>query len=114
MGEPISCRTTELLINDFINGTLIGDDLFDFLNHIRECPSCYEELETQYILVTALSKIENGENFDLAKELKAKIRNATYALRMHRFFDVLFRTSEVCAGVMVAFEIIRILSVYLR
>lgn len=114
MNNQISCRTTELFINDFINGSLIGEDLFDFLNHVRECPSCYEELETQYLLVTALAKVENGENFDLSRELKIKIRNARYALRFHRFIDMLARTMEVVAGVLVAFELVRILSVYLR
>lgn len=114
MAEQISCRTTELLINDFINGSLIDEDLYNFLIHVRNCPSCYEELETQYLLVTALSKVENGENFDLASELKVKIKNATHALKLHHFVGLISRTLEVVAGVLVAFELVRILSVYLR
>jgi len=103
MNNKQNCRTTELYMNDFLETKLVGDDLFDFLNHILNCSACYEELETRYLLAEALSRLEEGETLDLRRELKARVKGARRALRIHRFGDAIYRSLEVLSAIMIAF-----------
>ena len=71
----MDCRTAESLVNAYINRTLPLDQLEEFINHVRSCSSCYEELETYYIVHFAIQHLEdeNKENnvtLDMYKMLK--------------------------------------------
>ena len=103
MDDKLLCRNTELLMNDFIEHRLVGDDLWDFLNHLLTCPACYEELETKYLLSEALIRLENGETIELEKELKSQIIHSRRSLRLHRFCDCVYRTLEIISVIVVAF-----------
>lgn len=103
MNDKLLCRRTELFMNDFIEHKLVGDDLWDFLNHILSCDACYEELETKYLLSEALARLENGETIELEKELRAKINYSIRSLRFHRVCDYIYRSLEIIAGIVVTF-----------
>ena len=105
MGMKIECRSVELYMNDFLEGTLIGDELWDFLNHVLNCNSCYEELETRFLLREALLRLEEGETLDLRRELRDKIKSARMALKLHRLGDIIYRTIEIVAGIVIAFYV---------
>ena len=108
MIEQFDCRETEQYMNDFVNGTIVGDDMWYFLNHVLNCPACYEELETRYLLAEALVRVENGESINLKKEIEEKIRIARHVLKMHRLIRTIFRTFQVVSMVGVAFAVVNI------
>ena len=46
----MDCRTAEGLVNRYIEHELSVNELEEFLEHVQNCPSCYEELETYFIV----------------------------------------------------------------
>ena len=42
----MNCQTAESMVNRYIEHDLSVDELEDFLEHVENCPSCYDELET--------------------------------------------------------------------
>ena len=54
----MQCKDAEQLIQNFINDDLTGEPLANFVRHIDHCHSCYEEMETSYLLKEALSRLE--------------------------------------------------------
>lgn len=111
--NKINCRETEYYINEFIEVVLTGDKLSMFLNHVKSCPACYEELETRYLLAEALSRVENGETIDLKREIKDKIEKAEKMLSFHRHMSNLYRSFEAISMVMVCYAVINVLGMYL-
>lgn len=61
----MDCYDAEGLISGYINRTLPTDELELFLEHIRECPDCYEELETQFIVNEAMNQLSEDRETDL-------------------------------------------------
>ena len=77
----MDCRKAESMVGGYIQNTLSVDELSDFLKHIKECPSCYEELETYFIVYYAMQHLD-GEKEDtlymkklLELDLKKKEKN---------------------------------------
>lgn len=69
----MTCQESEQYIQAFVDDKLTGDELEAFLWHINNCHTCYDEMETSYLLKEALARLEDGTSFDLHTELKEKI-----------------------------------------
>ena len=41
----MNCQTAESMVNRYIEHDLSVDELEDFLEHVENCPSCYDELK---------------------------------------------------------------------
>ena len=95
----MKCQEAEQHIQAFIDDELTGEPLANFVKHIDKCHSCYEEMETSYLLKEALSRLENGETFDLRGELQTKMNNMRECLDIHNALTVFRRTVGVCAGI---------------
>lgn len=113
MIEQFNCRETEQKMNDFIESAITGEDMWYFLNHVLNCPACYEELETRYLLAEALSRVENGETINLRKEITNKIESARFILKVHRRTEIFARTIQVVALIAVAFALVNNIVTYL-
>lgn len=107
------CGFFELHINDFLSNNLVGDNLNFFLNHISNCPTCYEELETQYLLSEVLLRLEDGETIDLRKELEYKINSSRKILHFHYIFESIFHTIDLLSGVVIAFGLYGLIRMFL-
>ena len=58
----MNCQTAESMVTRYIEHDLSVDDLEEFLEHVENCPSCYDELETYFIVHAAMQQLdENGE-----------------------------------------------------
>lgn len=86
----MNCVDTEPYIQLFVDDKLTGARLREFLNHIEACPECYEEMEINYLIKEALSRLEDGKTFDLRTELVQKLECSKRCLRLHEKL-VLFR-----------------------
>ncbi len=75
----LDCRKAQQMINGYIADTLDERELQAFLDHVRECPSCYEELEIYYTIHLALDYLDDdggaaNPTLKLVRELDAKHR----------------------------------------
>ncbi len=89
----MDCRTAESLVNAYINRTMSVDQLEDFIRHVRSCPSCYEELETYYIVHFAIRHLddEDGENmtFDMHKMMEQDLHNREHFVHRQKIRRIL-------------------------
>ena len=54
----MDCRTAESMVTRFIDHSLSVNELEEFLDHIETCPSCYDELETYFIVHEAMQQLD--------------------------------------------------------
>lgn len=95
----MKCQEAEQKIQLFIDDELTGESLANFVRHIDKCHSCYEEMETSYLLKEALHRLENGETFDLSGELNSKLTNMRECLEFHKALTVIRRSISVTAAI---------------
>ncbi len=100
------CSDIEQYIQPFLNDELTDNDLREFLYHVQNCPVCYEEMETSYLLKEAFDRLEDGRAFDLDAELTEKIATMKRIAHVHEMFSILRRVCLVSAGVCIAIQII--------
>ena len=60
----MDCRTAESMVTRFIDHSLSVNELEEFLDHIETCPSCYDELETYFIVHEAMRR-RTGQSLTL-------------------------------------------------
>ena len=58
----MDCRHAEKLIQSYISDELEGDELHDFITHIRSCNSCFDELETYFTIDATLGLLEGSSD----------------------------------------------------
>ena len=66
-----ACRQFEKMIPRYFSDELDNRELDSFLDHLRTCRSCREELSTQFLVLRGLEKLETGETFKLREELES-------------------------------------------
>ena len=95
----MDCRIAEEMVSKYINHTLPLNDLEDFLEHIENCSSCYDELATYFIV-------------DFRKLLEEDIRKSRKYIRRKKFHRAVAAVA-VCAliAVLVVFLIFVILEI---
>lgn len=65
----MDCTAAESMVNRYINQTLSVEELEEFLEHIRSCSSCYDELETYFIVHEAMQQL-NEDSSDSVLDFK--------------------------------------------
>jgi len=83
----MTCRKAEEMVNKYIAHKLSVDELEDFLDHVESCSSCYDELETYFIVHRALQQLdekEDGTVYDFRKLLQQDIRKSRRYIRQKR------------------------------
>lgn len=75
----LDCRTAESMVARYINHTLKADEMEEFLDHIEHCSSCYDELETYFIVnkvTQQLAETEEDSVLDFQSLLEQDIRRS--------------------------------------
>lgn len=97
MDRKMDCKEFLKLIPDFLNRDLEYRTLKHFLKHALHCSECFEELNIQFLITEGMNRLEEGDAFDLNKELskrlveaKGKIRRNDNFLKVGMAFDVLW------------------------
>lgn len=60
--SELDCRTAESMVARYMNHTLKTDEMEEFLDHIEHCPSCYDELETYFIVNKVTQQLDEQED----------------------------------------------------
>lgn len=87
----MDCRRAEELVNSYIDRSISMRDMEAFLDHVETCSSCYDELETYFIVHEAMVQLNNEENdtiLDIKNMLKEDIWNSRIYLRKIRFLKM--------------------------
>lgn len=57
----MECSKAEGMVTRYINRTLTLKELEEFLQHIENCSSCYDELETYFIVQQAMQQLDEED-----------------------------------------------------
>lgn len=90
----MNCKEVESLIVPFIKYQISDTKLEVFLNHIKNCPACYEELEIYYMVYMGMEGLDKDDfvNYDLKGALAVHLSDAATYLR-NRFLYHVFKYS---------------------
>ncbi len=78
----MTCKDAEKLIPLFLDDDLDNHDLSDFLHHIDSCPECKEELTIQFLVKVGMQRLEDGNTFNLSRELDHLLSDSRKKLGM--------------------------------
>ena len=84
----MNCQTAESMVNRYIEHDLSVDELENFLEHVENCPSCYDELETYFIVHAAMQQLDEesrDSTLDLRELLEEDIRKSRRYIRKKKF-----------------------------
>ena len=100
-GEVMDCKEFEKLIPDFIDQEMDFQDLNKFNEHMQKCPNCKEELVIQFLVTEGMQRLEEGDSFDLQKELDERLLKARKSVRRRNIFlyTIAFVESLVVLGI---------------
>ncbi len=93
----MTCKEAEKQIPLFLKDSLDEESLDEFINHIKQCKECEEELAIQYLTVEGLARLEEGASFSLDKELSNKIGQADRRIRMNKRIERICKNIETLA-----------------
>ena len=100
----MDCRTAEGMVSSYIKHDLPLNELEEFLDHVQNCSSCYDELETYFIVHEAIQQLdekEDGTVLDFRELLEQDIRRSRRYIRQKRwlhFLSVIFFMAVVIAA----------------
>lgn len=102
----MECKEVQKKIHKFLNDELDSNENLAFIEHIRTCPDCWEELSIEFLVITGLKRLDSAEAFDLQRELNAKIEtskeNALWHKKMSRIGFLFLIFLAIVAGYFVS------------
>ena len=69
------CKDYEKLIPDFLADKLDSVTAEKFIAHIEQCQECMEEVSIQFLITEGMNRLEQGNTFELSKELGVLIED---------------------------------------
>lgn len=74
----MDCKRAQQMIMPYIEHKLDERQMEDFIEHIRECKTCSEELEVYFTIYYALEKLDdqNQDSFDIKKLLQKNLEQS--------------------------------------
>lgn len=82
----MDCKEFERQIPDFIEQKMDYRTLTKFMEHLKGCEECKEELSIQFLVREGISRLEDGSSFDLQKELNQRMTAAKVKIRRNDLF----------------------------
>ncbi|SCP95472.1 zf-HC2 domain-containing protein [Anaerobium acetethylicum] len=101
------CTESEKLVIPYINNELSGRKLEEFMNHIKTCSACYEELEINFTLFAAVWELDNNPNasYDIKNMFLERLRLTEKRIKRLRKINVLSRIVKITAAAAIAFTL---------
>ena len=84
----MNCQTAESMVTRYIEHDLSVEELEGFLDHVESCPSCYDELETYFIVHAAiqqLDEVSKDSTLDFRELLEEDIRKSKHYILKKKF-----------------------------
>ncbi|MDD3277895.1 MAG: zf-HC2 domain-containing protein [Lachnospiraceae bacterium] len=91
---PVTCQEITKMVSRYIDNQLNDKEMESFIQHVRSCPSCYEELETYFIISLATRVLDDSSaaNYNIKALLEQNLKENEKRLRHRkiRFWLCLF------------------------
>lgn len=97
----MECKEAEKLIRKFIDDELDFMESVQFLEHIKECGNCREELAIQFLVSEGMANLEEGVAFDLQGELERRMKKVEKRIARHENLRYLSYVIEFFAIVLI-------------
>ena len=84
----MNCQTAESMVTRYIEHDLSVEELEGFLDHVESCPSCYDELETYFIVHAAIHQLDEeskDSTLDFRELLEEDIRKSKHYILKKKF-----------------------------
>lgn len=112
----MDCKTAQQMIMPYIEHRLSDRDTGEFIEHIRGCKACGEELEVYFTIYYALEKLDNEDkgayNFQALLERDLKQReNSVKGHNIVKFYRHLFMA---LLGILTGVFLITAVQIFLR
>ena len=79
--KKIDCKVIEKRIQHYLDNKLSPYEMQVFLDHIKVCPDCKEELTIRYMISEGLMKAEQNNQYDLLHGLEEKMASSYKKIR---------------------------------
>ena len=77
----MDCKETQHCIQLFLKDELDDGAAQNFVEHVRSCNECMEELTIEYLLSEGMSRLENADDIDVQKELEEMLNRTMARVR---------------------------------
>ncbi len=106
----MNCEEATLCIRPFIDGTITKEQLEGFLEHVKDCRDCYEELDIMYMVHEGLAGLESDtkDSFDFTGMLSSRIDAGWRYLRRIRLRNRVLRLMQLLAYAALVIATVRI------
>lgn len=106
----MDCKDFLTLIPDFLDDKLNIRNTKRFLEHSEVCEECKEELRIQYLVTEGSIRLEDGDSFDLNKELELKLEMSRKSIKKRRIANIVVYTLEAIGIAAVVFILVLVFS----
>lgn len=59
----MNCQNAQSMVLNFINNKLDKEETKAFIEHVRDCKDCWEELEIYYVMLVGLKQLDEEKNW---------------------------------------------------
>ena len=73
----MDCKECKGCIHPFLKKELGDRKSRILLRHISECPSCKEDMRSEYLVIEGLRRLESGSDFNLRKDFERMLKAET-------------------------------------
>ncbi len=98
----MTCKDAEKLIPEFLDDDLDNQELSDFLSHIDSCPECKEELTIQFLVRVGMQRLEDGNTFNLSRELEHLLSDSKKRLHVRKYLVMTSYILEIAVAALLA------------
>ena len=99
----MNCAQAQKLIRPFLEHSIPDHELSQFLEHVRYCPDCYDELGIYLAIGETLksdNEKEDTQSYNFRDRLHKEIEDSEALLRAHRS-QAIIRQSLIIVGLMI-------------
>ena len=80
----LDCKEANRMIPGFIKRTLNLEDTVAFINHVKQCKACKEELTIQYLVFRGFDEAVSSGEYNLITKLESEIKDAELRIEEKR------------------------------
>lgn len=85
----MDCSKVQSMIEPFLNEELGDADKVGFINHVRSCKVCHDELEVYHVIYSVVDQLDNNaedENIDYMATLERRLTLSEGSVKRRRMF----------------------------
>ena len=104
----MTCQEAEKLVVPYIKDELSPMELEEFIDHIKNCPNCREELEIHYMVDVGLKKLDQADGtYDIVGDLKRKLADSSAVINRYLVLQVIRCAVGTLMGMALIVEVLR-------